>query len=39
MHEPQLEAGLPRGQLEARQCVDGDHVGTQRADVAGEVLH
>jgi len=39
MDEPQLEAGLARGELEPRQRVDGGHVGTQRADVAGQALH
>jgi hypothetical protein len=39
VHEAQLEAGLPCGQLEARQRVDRGHVGTQPADVAGELLH
>jgi hypothetical protein len=39
VEQPQLETGLPRGQLQARQRVDGGHVGTQRADVAGELLH
>jgi hypothetical protein len=39
VHQAQLETGLPRGQLEARQRVDGGHVGTQPADVAGELLH
>jgi hypothetical protein len=39
MQQAKLEAGLPCGQLEARQRVDGGHVGTQRADVAGELLH
>jgi len=39
VEQPQLETRLPCGQLEARQRVDGRHVGTQRADVAGEILH
>jgi len=39
VEQPELETGLSRGQLEARQRVDGRHVGTQRADVAGEILH
>jgi hypothetical protein len=37
--EPQLEAALPRGQLEPRERVDRCHVGRQRANVAGELLH
>jgi hypothetical protein len=39
MHQAQLEAGLPCGQLEAGQGVECHDVGTQRADVAGELLH
>ncbi|HEX3686503.1 MAG TPA: hypothetical protein VHU60_02885 [Gaiellaceae bacterium] len=39
MQQPELEAGLSSGQLEARQCVDGGHVGTQPADVARKLLH
>ena len=39
VEQPQLEARAPRGELEPRERVDGGHVGTQRADVAGQVLH
>jgi hypothetical protein len=39
MEQPQLEACLSCGEREPRQRVEGGHVGTQRADVAGQVLH
>jgi hypothetical protein len=39
VEQPQLEAGLPRRQLEPGERVDGRHVGTKRADVAGNLRH
>ena len=39
MEESQLEARPSRGELEPGERVDGGHVGMQRADVAGQVLH
>jgi hypothetical protein len=39
VEQPELEARLPRRQLEPRKRVDGGHVGAQRPDVARELLH
>jgi hypothetical protein len=39
LHQAQLEAGVARGQLQARERVERGHVGAECADVAGELLH
>jgi hypothetical protein len=39
VEQAQLEARLPRGELEARQRIDGGHVCAQRPDVAAELSH